>query len=100
MQMMTYFVLVCLGLLGAGALFGLKYPRALLDWPYDRKRTAYIAVTGSVFLVLFTLLWYVSSIFDWPPWGTLMAYIGLATALVLAILGIVVPRGIKLEKRG
>ncbi len=94
-------ILLVAGLIAFAALaaFSLKYPRGVFDWPHNRKTTAYIVVVASVFLVLFALLWYFSNIFEWPPWAELLAYLGLVVGAVLIILGIVVPKGIKLSKK-
>ncbi|MDO9537835.1 MAG: hypothetical protein Q7J68_05915 [Thermoplasmata archaeon] len=74
-----------------------KYPRTRENWTKEKKQTAQILMSATVFLMLFFLLWYVSYVIDWPDgvlvtfWVCVFAFVG------LVLVGIFAPQGIKLR---
>jgi hypothetical protein len=75
----------------------LKFPRGRGDWKMERKETLYLAMSVTVFLLLFFLLWYVSAVVDWPPVMTMVMWIAFFTILALILIAIVAPHGVKLK---
>jgi len=89
--LISFVVYVLLGCLA------LKFPRGRADWKMERKETLYLAMSVTVFLLLFFLLWYVSAVVDWPPALTVIMWVAFFTILALALIAIVAPHGIKLR---
>lgn len=89
---------VCLG------AFAFKFPRGGGDWNRDRSETFFMLLSAGVFLMLFFLLWYVSSVVDWPDaltiifWGSVITLVGLVIVSVFAPTGIKVSLGKKEQK--
>ena len=77
----TYIILICIGL---------RYPRGSEDWPFDRSATLYIIITVGTSLLVITLLWYVSTIIQWPDINTMMSYILLIGFILLIVIGLFV----------
>ncbi len=74
-----------------------KYPRTRENWTKERKETAQILMSATVFLMLFFLLWYVSANVDWPD-GVLVTFWACAfTFAGLVLVGIFAPEGIKMR---
>ena len=72
------------------------FPRARENWTRERKETLHMALSATVFLMLLFLLWYVSAVIDWPPALTIIIWVCAISMFGLLIVGIFVPRGIRL----
>jgi ABC-type amino acid transport system permease subunit len=77
--LITYIILICIGL---------RYPRGAKDWPFDRSATLYIIITIGTSLLVITLLWYVSTIIQWPDINTMMSYVLLIGFILLIVIGL------------
>lgn len=78
------------------AAFAIWFPRGGGDWQKDRIETFYMALSATVFLMLLFLLWYVSAVIDWPSALTIILWGGVITLVVLVLIGIFIPRGVRL----
>jgi presenilin-like A22 family membrane protease len=80
---------VCLGAVA------FKYPRGRENWTRERKETLYLALSITVFLMLLFLLWYVSSVIDWPSALTVMLWASAAALCFLVAISIFMPHGFR-----
>lgn len=74
-----------------------KFPRTRENWTKERKESLQIAMSVTVFLMLFFLLWYVSSVIDWPDAIVITVWVCAFTFLGLILVGIFAPEGVKLR---
>ncbi len=77
--LITYIILICIGL---------RFPKGAEDWPFDRAATLYMFITMSITLLVITLLWYVSTIIQWPDINTMMSYVLLIGFILLIVIGL------------
>jgi amino acid transporter len=78
------------------AAFSIKFPRGRENWRKDRAETLYLALSATIFLMLLFLLWYVSAVVDWPSALAIIIWSGLIILVILVLVSIFVPRGIRL----
>ena len=97
MNAVEWILLISLIIYVCIAALALKFPHVKADWGKERKETLYLALSVTVFLMLFFLLWYVSSVVDWPPALTVMVWAGAAALAFLTAVAIFMPHGIKLS---
>jgi small-conductance mechanosensitive channel len=74
-----------------------KFPRTRENWTKERKESLQIVMSTTIFLMLFFLLWYVSSVVDWPDAIIVTVWVCAFTFLGLVLVGIFVPEGVKLR---
>ena len=74
-----------------------KFPRTRENWNKERKQSVQILMSAIVFLMLFLCLWYISYVVDWPDAMVLIFWSCALTFAGLILMGIFVPRGIKLS---
>lgn len=75
----------------------LKFPRTRENWTKERKESLQILMSVTIFLMLFFLLWYVSSVVDWPETIVVTVWVCAFTFLGLVLVGIFAPEGVKLR---
>ena len=80
------------------AFIGLKFPFPNRDWPFNTKNTLILLGSITVFVLLFTLLNIVKNLVDWPARELIIFWVVLLCFLILFLLGIFLPSGIKLPK--
>ncbi|KYK28624.1 MAG: hypothetical protein AYK23_00115 [Candidatus Proteinoplasmatales archaeon SG8-5] len=78
------------------AAFSVKFPRGRENWQRDRVETLYLVMSATVFLMLLFLLWYVSAVIDWPDVLTIIVWSGVIVLVMLVLISIFIPRGIRL----
>jgi small-conductance mechanosensitive channel len=74
-----------------------KFPRTRENWTKERKESLQIAMSVTVFLMLFFLLWYASSVIDWPDAIVITVWVCAFTFLGLILVGIFAPDGVKVR---
>ena len=74
-----------------------KYPRTRENWTKERRESLQIALSATVFLMLFFLLWYVSSVVDWPDAMIITVWVCAFTFLALVLVGVFAPQGVKVR---
>lgn len=74
-----------------------KFPRTRENWTKERKESLQIVMSATIFLMLFFLLWYVSSVVDWPDAIVITVWVCAFTFLGLMLVGIFAPAGVKLK---
>ena len=74
-----------------------KFPRTRENWTKERKESLQIVMSVTIFLMLFFLLWYVSSVVDWPDAIIIAVWVCAFTFLGLILVGIFAPYGVKLR---
>ena len=74
-----------------------KFPRTRENWTKERKESLQIVMSATIFLMLFFLLWYVSSVVDWPDAIVITVWVCAFTFLGLIVVGIFAPEGVKLR---
>jgi small-conductance mechanosensitive channel len=74
-----------------------KFPRTRENWTKERKESLQIAMSVTVFLMLFFLLWYVSSVIDWPDAIIITVWVCAFTFIGLILVGIFAPDGVKVR---
>jgi FlaA1/EpsC-like NDP-sugar epimerase len=74
-----------------------KFPRTRENWNKERKESLQIVMSATVFLMLFFLLWYVSSVVDWPDAVVIIVWVCGFTFIGLVMVGIFAPEGVKLR---
>ncbi|MDD4307500.1 MAG: hypothetical protein PHU53_01670 [Thermoplasmata archaeon] len=74
-----------------------KYPRTRENWTRERRESLQIAMSVTVFLMLFFLLWYVSAVVDWPEAITITVWTCAFTFLGLVLVGLFAPQGVRLR---
>jgi hypothetical protein len=77
---------------------GLKFPFPRRDWPFNTKNTLILLGSITVFVLLFSLLNIVKNLVDWPSREIIIFWVALFCFLVLLLLGIFLPHGIRLPK--
>jgi len=75
----------------------LKFPDPMKDWPFSTKNTAILLGSCLVFVVLFTLMNVVKNMMDWPPQGVVLFWALLGCFVILILVGIFLPHGIRLK---
>ena len=78
---------------------GLKFPFPRRDWPFNTKNTLILLGSITVFVVLFSLMNIVKNLVDWPARELILFWVVLLTFLVLFLLGVFLPKGLKLPNR-
>jgi amino acid transporter len=81
------------------SIIAFKFPRGRGDWHKDWRETLYLMLSTIVFLMLLFLLWYVSAVVSWPPALIVVLWASVITLIVLVLVGIFVPHGIRLSFR-
>ena len=79
------------------AAVAFKYPRTRENWTRERRESLQIAMSVTVFLMLFFLLWYVSSVVDWPDAMIITVWVCAFTFVALVLVGLFAPQGVKLR---
>ena len=74
-----------------------RFPRTRENWTKERKESLQIVMSATIFLMLFFLLWYVSSVVDWPDAIVITVWVCAFTFLGLMLVGIFAPVGVKLK---
>jgi len=74
-----------------------KFPRTRENWTKEPKESLQIVMSATIFLMLFFLLWYVSSVVDWPETIIVTVWVCAFTFLGLMLVGIFAPHGVKLR---
>lgn len=74
-----------------------KYPRTRENWTRERRESLQIAMSVTVFLMLFFLLWYVSALVDWPDAMIITVWVCAFTFAALVLVGLFAPQGVKLR---
>ena len=77
---------------------GLKYPRGRDDWPLDRRTTASIFLSITVFLLLIILSFFASQHIKWPSNTELFFYIAIIILVILVITSILLPKGLSVDE--
>jgi len=72
---------------------GMKFPRGRDDWPYDRERTFRYIISGTLFLMIMGLIYWITRYWDYPFSGKGVYYLALIILLILVVLGLVFPEG-------
>ena len=78
---------------------GIKFPFPRRDWPFNTKNTLILLGSITVFILLFSLMNIVKNLVNWPDREIILFWVVLVAFLVLFLLGIFLPKGIKLPKR-
>jgi amino acid transporter len=91
--LVSFCVYLCLGALA------FKFPRGRENWTRERKETLYLALSITVFLMLLFLLWYVSSVIDWPSAITIALWTSTGIVFFLIVISIFMPWGFKFSFR-
>ena len=89
----TFWVL--LAILFLAVVLGLAFRNPREDWPFNRKNTLILLGTCTVFLAIMILVNVVKKLVDWPAKEILLFGFLLVSFLVLVVLGVFVPRGIR-----
>ena len=95
MRPIDWIVIIALVVYVGLAAFSIKFPKGRENWQKDRVETLYMTLSATVFLMLLFLLWYVSAVVDWPDALTIIIWSSIIALVMLVIIGIFVPRGVR-----
>ena len=73
-----------------------KFPRTRENWTKERRESLQIVMSATIFLMLFFLLWYVSSVVEWPDAIVITVWVCAFAFLGLVLVGIFAPHGVRL----
>jgi len=89
---------VSLLLLFIAVVLGLIFRNPRKDWPFNRKNTLILLGSCAVFLTIMILANVVKKLVDWPAKEILLFGFLLVCFIVLVVIGVFVPRGIRLNR--
>jgi multisubunit Na+/H+ antiporter MnhB subunit len=72
---------------------GLKYPKGWSEWPHDMVTTYRYFVSGTLFMLILGLIYWVTRYWDYPIGGKAMVYVAFIAFIVLFVLGLIFPKG-------
>ena len=80
------------------AFIGIKFPDPRRNWPYNKKTTLKFFGFLLVLTILLILMNVVKNMVNWPSRATVLFYVILLCFFTLLIMGIFLPRGIRLDR--
>ena len=98
MTWMDWILATLIILFGIIFFIGLRFRYPQRDWPYNRKTTLKFLGLVLIFTLLLILMNVVRNLDGWPSRITVWFYGILVGFVILIVMGIFLPRGIRLER--
>ena len=92
-----WLILIALAVYILLAAIAFKWPRTRDNWTKERKETAQLLMSMTIFLMLFFALWWISWKVEWPDAIVIIVWSIFFTFLGLVLVGIFAPQGIKFK---